>query len=76
MDGLMLTRLIKRDQRYAHNPVVALTAFAMKGDDRTAAEAACDGYITKPIYTRRFAEQIRAILGDASVRAGAPRQPD
>jgi CheY-like chemotaxis protein len=68
MDGLMLTRLIKSDARLRQVPVIALTAFAMKGDDRAAVDAGCDGYITKPIDTRRFAEQVRGVQRAARLR--------
>lgn len=54
MDGLTLTRLLKADEKTRHIIVVALTAFAMKGDDAKAKEAGCDGYITKPIDTRQL----------------------
>ena len=62
IDGLSLTRLIKGDARLRHIPVVALTAFAMKGDDQKAFDAGCSGYITKPIDTRRIAEQVETFL--------------
>ena len=62
MDGLALTRWIKADARLAHVPVVALTAFAMTGDEEKATRAGCDGYITKPIDTRRFSADVAAIL--------------
>ena len=52
MDGLTLTRLLKAEQRTRHIPVIALTAFAMKGDEEKAVAAGCDGYVTKPIDTR------------------------
>ena len=52
MDGLTLTRQLKADERTRRIIVVALTAFAMKGDDAKARDAGCDGYITKPIDTR------------------------
>ncbi|HXA15811.1 MAG TPA: response regulator [Thermoanaerobaculia bacterium] len=52
MDGLTLTRLLKASETTRHIIVVALTAFAMKGDDAKARDAGCDGYITKPIDTR------------------------
>lgn len=54
MDGLALTRLLKAAPATRHITVVALTAFAMKGDDQKAYEAGCDGYITKPIDTRKL----------------------
>jgi two-component system, cell cycle response regulator DivK len=68
MDGLSLTRIIKSDARLKHVPVVALTAYAMRGDDLKAAEAGCDGYITKPIDTRILAEQVGAIIRAARLR--------
>lgn len=68
-DGLTLTRRLKAKPRLASVPVVALTAFAMKGDDRKALEAGCEGYITKPIDTRRFPEQVAAFLDAPEVPA-------
>jgi CheY-like chemotaxis protein len=62
MDGLTLTRKLKADGKLKHIPVVAMTAFAMVGDDRKAMEAGCDGYITKPIDTRKFPQQVAAYL--------------
>ena len=54
IDGLELTRRIKRDERTRDVPVIAVTAFAMAGDDKKAADAGCDGYVTKPIDTQAF----------------------
>jgi two-component system, cell cycle response regulator len=62
MDGLTLTRILKADALTKEIPIVALTAFAMKGDSQKAFEAGCDGYISKPIDIRRFPEQIAEIL--------------
>lgn len=58
MDGLTLTRQLKAQPKTKSIPIVALTAFAMKGDDQKARDAGCDGYITKPIDTRRLPEQV------------------
>jgi len=59
--------------------VIALTAFAMKGDEQKAIEAGCDGYITKPIDTRTLGQRIRGLLdsrGDAKGPAAlAPDSP-
>jgi two-component system cell cycle response regulator DivK len=52
MDGLELTRRLKRDPARRHIVILALTAYAMKGDEEKAIAAGCDGYITKPIDTR------------------------
>ena len=62
MDGLTLTRQLKATPRTKHVRVIALTAFAMKGDDQRARDAGCDGYITKPIDTRKLPEQVAAYL--------------
>ena len=62
MDGLTLARLLKGDSRTRHIRIVALTAFAMKGDDIKAVDAGCEGYITKPIDTRKFPGQVAAFL--------------
>lgn len=65
MDGLELTRLLKGRPALAGVPIVALSAFAMKGDEERALGAGCDGYITKPINTRTFA----VLVGGYLVRA-------
>jgi CheY-like chemotaxis protein len=62
MDGLTLTRQLKADERTRHIRIVALTAFAMKGDDQKAFDAGCDGYITKPIDTRKLPGQVADLL--------------
>jgi CheY-like chemotaxis protein len=75
MDGLEMTRLIKKDEATRGIAVVALTAFAMKGDEQKAMEAGCDGYITKPIDTRTLGERIRQLLsvrGEPSKAAVLP----
>lgn len=62
MDGLTLTRLLKASPRTCRIPIVALTAFAMKGDDDRAMAAACDGYLSKPIDTRTFPSDVARFL--------------
>jgi CheY-like chemotaxis protein len=74
MDGLEMTRQIKQDDRTRDITVVALTAFAMKGDEQKAIEAGCDGYITKPIDTRTLGERIRRYL-DGRAEASVPSPP-
>lgn len=49
IDGLELTRRLKADKKWQAVNIVALTAFAMKGDEEKALASGCDGYITKPI---------------------------
>ena len=62
IDGLELTRILKADPKTKDIVIVALTAFAMKGDREKAMAAGCNGYITKPIETRRFKDQIMQYL--------------
>ena len=67
MDGFALTRLLKSNPATRPIVIVALTAYAMKGDEARAREAGCDGYIAKPIDTRRLADQVRGYLPPVSV---------
>jgi two-component system cell cycle response regulator len=62
VDGFELTRRLKADARYRHIPIVALTAYVMKGDRERALEAGCEGYIAKPIDTRTFVDSVRRYL--------------
>ena len=69
MDGLELTRRLKSDPAYRDIVIVAVTAFAMKGDEQKAKDAGCDGYVTKPIDTRLMPALIERYLGPPPVRA-------
>ena len=62
LDGLALTRMLKIASDTAAIPVVALTAHAMGGDREQALAAGCVGYISKPIDTRTFGQQVRGFL--------------
>jgi CheY-like chemotaxis protein len=64
MDGLSATKIIKEDPSLKDIPVVALTSYAMQGDEEKALEAGCSGYIAKPIDTRKFLETISQYLKD------------
>ena len=66
IDGLELTRRLKADPATAGIKIVAVTAYAMKGDEEKAHAAGCDGYVTKPIDTRAFPALIAAQLESAS----------
>jgi CheY-like chemotaxis protein len=66
MDGLTLTRKLKADERTRHIIIVALTASVMKGDNLKAFTAGCDGFIAKPIDTRRFPSQVAGFLQHAA----------
>jgi two-component system, cell cycle response regulator len=62
MDGLSLTRALKADAATRNIPVVALTAFAMKGDEQRAREAGCVGYLSKPVDTRKLSAQVAEFI--------------
>ena len=75
IDGLEMTRRLKRDENTKDITVVALTAFAMKGDEQKAREAGCDGYITKPIDTRTLGARIREYLDRRKGPRSLPIEP-
>ena len=58
MDGLAATRIINDDEKLKDIPVVALTSYAMKGDEERALANGCSGYISKPIDSQSFLETI------------------
>jgi CheY-like chemotaxis protein len=62
MDGLTLTRQLRSEPKTADIVIVALTAYAMRGDEEKAIEAGCDAYITKPIDTRSLPGRIAGLL--------------
>ncbi|OAT85179.1 response regulator [Desulfotomaculum copahuensis] len=62
MDGLEATRILKADPATAGIPVLAVTAYAMKGDAEKALDAGCDGYVTKPIEIHHFIKKVRSLL--------------
>jgi CheY-like chemotaxis protein len=66
MDGLELTRRLKADPATRDAIIVAVTAYAMKGDDQRALAAGCNGYVTKPIDTRTLADTVARHLAELS----------
>ena len=62
MDGLQATQIIKKDPILADIPIVALTSYAMQGDEQKATSAGCTGYIAKPIDTRNFLDILTGYL--------------
>jgi two-component system, cell cycle response regulator DivK len=61
-DGLTLTRELKAAPETSDIVIIALTAYAMKGDEERALAVGCDGYVTKPIDTRGLPGRIAAYL--------------
>jgi len=62
MDGLSATKIIKQDSMIKDTPILALTSYAMEGDEERALSAGCSGYIPKPIDTRSFLEILSGFL--------------
>jgi CheY-like chemotaxis protein len=66
IDGLELTRRLKGDAATRDIKIIAVTAYAMKGDEDKALEAGCDDYVTKPIDTRALPGTIAKHIGGAA----------
>lgn len=64
VSGLEVTRWLKEDAELRHIPVVAITAFAMKGDEEKILQGGCEAYLSKPISVAKFLETVNAFLAD------------
>lgn len=62
VSGLEVTKWIKEDDRLKSIPVIAVTAFAMKGDEEKIREGGCEAYIAKPISVSHFLETVKKFL--------------
>ncbi len=62
LDGYETTRRIKTDESLSKIPVIALTAYAMKGDREKTLDAGCSGHIEKPIDPSTFVEEVKKYL--------------
>lgn len=62
MDGIELTRRLKADASTRDVIILAVTAYAMKGDEQRAIDAGCDGYLSKPIDTRGLRATLARII--------------
>ena len=65
VSGLDVTRWLKADPELKSIPVIAVTAFAMKGDEERIREGGCEAYLSKPISVAKFLETVRAYAGTA-----------
>ena len=64
VDGYEATRQIKADPTLAKTPIIAVSSFAMKGDEEKARAAGCDHYVTKPYSPLQLLRSIRGVLGE------------
>jgi two-component system cell cycle response regulator DivK len=62
ISGLEVTKQLKQDDELKSIPVVAVTAFAMKGDEEKIREGGCEAYIAKPISVAKFLETVKQFL--------------
>jgi two-component system, cell cycle response regulator DivK len=65
ISGLEVTKWLKEDEELRSIPVVAVTAFAMKGDEQRIRSGGCEAYVSKPISVTTFLETIRRFIGEA-----------
>ncbi|MFM2445130.1 MAG: hypothetical protein RJB09_2316 [Pseudomonadota bacterium] len=63
VSGLQVTQWIKDDPSLRHIPVIAITAFAMKGDEEKIRQGGCEAYLSKPISVVKFLETVRNFIG-------------
>jgi two-component system, cell cycle response regulator DivK len=64
VSGLDVTRWLKEDEDLCSIPVVAVTAFAMKGDEERIRQGGCEAYLSKPISVTKFLETVRTYARD------------
>ena len=66
VSGLEVTKWLKDDDELRNIPVIAVTAFAMKGDEERIRQGGCEAYISKPISVAMFIETVRRFIGEAT----------
>lgn len=65
VSGLEVTKWIKEDDELRTIPIIAITAFAMKGDEDRIRAGGCEAYLSKPISVSKFIETVKAYIGDS-----------
>jgi two-component system, cell cycle response regulator DivK len=75
VSGLEVTKWLKDDEDLRHIPIIAVTAFAMKGDEDRIRSGGCEAYISKPISVMTFLETVRRFIGPSSQPGLHPGQP-
>jgi two-component system cell cycle response regulator DivK len=64
VSGLEVIQWIKDDDQLRHIPIIAITAFAMKGDEEKIRQSGCEAYLSKPISVVKFLETVRNYLSE------------
>ena len=62
LSGLEVTRRLRKTSAFSHIPIIAITAYAMKGDKEKIINAGCDAYLSKPFHTHELTEVIAEML--------------
>ena len=77
ISGLELIEQLKADQELRKTPIMAVTAYAAKGDEERIRDAGAEGYVSKPISLMRFIEAVRGLLAGAAADGDRePQEPD
>jgi len=69
VSGLEITKWLKDDEELKSIPVIAVTAFAMKGDEEKIRQGGCEAYIAKPISVAHFVDMVRQFIGRSAAEA-------
>ena len=70
ISGLEVTKMIKSDESTKSIPVIAVTAFAMKGDENKIREGGCEAYVAKPIRIDELVSVVKRFIGGESASEG------
>ena len=70
MNGLEVTKKLRKNPAFLRTPIIGVTAYAMKRDEEKIIQAGCDAYVPKPINTRELPEIIAAMLSRRKRQAG------
>ncbi len=74
ISGIDLIEQLKSDEALKGIPIIAVTAYAAKGDEERIREAGAEGYVSKPISLMRFVEAVRALLPEEPAEPGKRRR--
>src|SRR4051812_45433782 len=76
ISGLELIEQMKADEELRRTPIMAVTAYAARGDEERIRDAGAEGYVSKPISVIRFVEAVRLLLEEAAAREDTPALED
>jgi len=71
IDGMEVTRILRRDRRFKFTPIIAVTANAMRGDREEILAAGCTEYVSKPVRFRELLALIEALLASTNTQVNS-----